>query len=98
MVFDNNRSKGSFNRGPKKDFNRGPNKGGFNKRGPRRDNRPQREEKVWVPKTLLGKAVLAGKYPTLSDMIISGRNKRAHLTAKNRLGQHPASKPLQLFC
>jgi small subunit ribosomal protein S5 len=50
------------------------------KRGFRRDNRrrPQKreevvEEKVWVPKTQLGKDVLAGKYTTLRDVVLSGR-------------------------
>jgi len=45
--------------------------------GQRRDGyrRPQAEveEKVWVPKTMVGKAVLAGKYPTMRDLIISGK-------------------------
>ena len=58
---------GGFNRG-------GPNRGGPQRGGPRRD-RPQRvvEEKIWVPKTQLGKDVLAGKYTNLRDVIINGK-------------------------
>ncbi len=49
--------------------NRPPQRGGFQR------NRPQREveEKVWVPKSQLGKDVLAGKYPTMRDVLVSGK-------------------------
>ncbi len=64
------------------EFNRNQqNRGGFNRGGPRRDNRERRprreetpvEEKVWEPKTQLGKAVLAGKYSTMRDVLVSGQ-------------------------
>lgn len=49
----------------------------FNKRGfgPKRDNpvRKAEEEKVWVPKTQLGRDVLNEKYSTLSDVIKSNK-------------------------
>lgn len=52
----------------------------FNRGGPRRNNdRPRRErtqpeveEKVWVPKTQLGKDVLAGKVNNMNDVLLSG--------------------------
>ena len=68
MAFDN---KGP--RGPSRGPSRGPRRPqGDRPQRPRRE-RPEPEEKVWVPKTLLGKDVLAGKYPTLRDVIVSGR-------------------------
>jgi len=77
MAFDN--KKPGFNRGgPNKGGpnHGGPNKGGFkrdNNRRPRRE--PQKQEvKVWVPKTQLGKDVLAGKYANLDEVIISGKS------------------------
>lgn len=42
-----------------------------------RDNRrrPQQvEEKVWVPKTQLGKDVLSGKYPTMREVLLTGKS------------------------
>lgn len=58
---------------------RGNFKGGDrNQRGRfnNRDRRPRREEevveKVWVPKTQLGKEVLSGKYTSIKDVIKSG--------------------------
>ncbi len=58
-----------------------PNNRRFNRDGgPRRFNRdrPRREpveveEKVWVPKTQLGKEVLAGKFSSVDDVIKSGQ-------------------------
>jgi small subunit ribosomal protein S5 len=57
MAYENRQQ-----RGPKRDFQRGP-----------RRERPQAEEKVWTPKTLLGKDICSGKYPTLRDVIVSGK-------------------------
>lgn len=52
------------------------NRGGFQRNGgsrpPRRDA-PAVEEKVWVPKTILGKEVLAGKYSSIDEVILSGK-------------------------
>lgn len=48
------------------------------RRGPRDGNRPPRKERevveqVWVPKTLLGKDVAAGKYASIREVIVSGK-------------------------
>lgn len=54
-------------------------KRGFNNRPQRRDNnrRPRREaiveEKVWVPKTQLGKDVASGKVTHMRDVLLSGK-------------------------
>lgn len=34
---------------------------------------PEVEEKVWVPKTQLGKDVLTGKYSSMRDVLLSGK-------------------------
>ena len=53
-------------------FNRGGSKPGFNKdRRPRREG-PAVEEKVWLPKTQLGKDVLIGKYSNMSQVLLAG--------------------------
>jgi len=62
--------KGNFKPGQRGNFKPGQ-RGKFN-RGPRRNfNEP--EVKVWVPKTALGKDVLAKKYSNLDEVIASGR-------------------------
>ena len=72
-----------FNRGgDNRGGQRRDGQGGYrrdNRNGQRRDNRerrPRREEevveKVWVPKTQLGKDVLAGKFTSINDVIKSG--------------------------
>lgn len=47
------------------------------RRSRRDDNRERRdapvEEKVWNPKTQLGKDVLSGKYSTMTDVLLSGK-------------------------
>ena len=63
--------------------NRGNQRGNFNNRngqrgGQRFERRPRREEapveeKVWEPKTQLGKDVLAGKFANMSDVLIAGK-------------------------
>ena len=59
--------------------NRGNNRNQNGKRPFRRDNnRPQKkqqvvEEKVWEPKTQLGKDVLAGKYNSLREVLLTGK-------------------------
>jgi len=70
MAFENKR--GSQKGGPQRKFNnkRGPQRGG--KRPFRRRERVV-EEVVWVPKTLLGKDVAAGKYTTIRDAILTGK-------------------------
>jgi len=42
----------------------------FNRR-PRREA-PVQEEKVWVPKTTLGKDILSGKYSSMSQVLLNG--------------------------
>lgn len=54
------------------------NKTSRRERRPRRDNFPRRaapevEEKVWTPKTQLGKDVLAGKYSSMRDVLLGGK-------------------------
>lgn len=39
---------------------------------PRRNRIEEAPKKVWVPKTILGKDVLLGKYSSLNDVILSG--------------------------
>lgn len=63
MAPENNNNKNNF----KKKFQR---------RGPRPPRKPIEEppiEDTWVPKTELGKDVLAGKYPTINQVLLSGR-------------------------
>lgn len=67
-----NKPAGSFNnRGPGGRGNNnspgGRNNGRFNNR------RSEVEEKVWVPKTQLGKDVLEGKYTSMRDVLLSGK-------------------------
>lgn len=60
-----------------KSNNRGAPRGRFNReRSNNRRERPQRvvEEKVWIPKTALGKDVLAGKYSSLDDVLRAGHH------------------------
>ena len=75
MVESNNKTNTNNNRfgGGNGNFNRGgPRKFDRNSRRPRRDA-PKMEEKVWVPKTQLGKDVLAGKVSNMRDILLSGR-------------------------
>lgn len=68
MAFDNKKS--GYDK--KKPFNRnGPERDNRNRR-PRRDAPPV-EEKVWVPKTQLGRDVLAEKYSSLNEILVSGK-------------------------
>jgi len=53
----------------KKPFNRGNRR---NNDRPRRERTQEVEEKVWVPKTQLGKDVLAGKLNNMRDVLLSG--------------------------
>jgi len=70
---NNNRpQRGNF-KGGDRNQRGGNQRGRFNNR----DRRPRREEevieKVWVPKTQLGKDVLTGKFTSLKDVIKSGQ-------------------------
>ena len=64
--------KREFNSHGRAPFNRGGSRPSFNKdRRPRREG-PVVEEKVWVPKTSVGKDVLSGKYSSMRDVLLSG--------------------------
>jgi len=54
----------------KREFNRSGSRPDFNRR-PRREA-PVQEEKVWVPKTTLGKDILSGKYSSMSQVLLNG--------------------------
>ena len=60
-----NRPQGNRNNNGRRPFKRDGNK------PPRRQ--PEVEEKVWVPKTQLGKDVLEGKYTSLREVLLSGK-------------------------
>ena len=64
---------GGGNRGGFQGGNRGGPKR-FNRNGPRRE-RPQREvvKEEWIPKTKLGIDVMAKKYASIDDVLLSGR-------------------------
>lgn len=56
----------------KKQFNNRPQNRN-NSRDRRPNRRPEPEKKVWVPKTVLGKAVAEGKVTTMRDVLIQNR-------------------------
>lgn len=45
----------------------------FGGRNPQQDRQEEVQEIVWTPKTQLGKDVLAGKYPTIREVLLSGK-------------------------
>lgn len=74
-MADNNTAGNSGSRPPQRGNFQGNRPQGGRPQGRFQGNRPQRvvEEKVWVPKTQLGKDVVAGKYSTLRDVLYSGK-------------------------
>ena len=77
-MAENTNTNNNRNQRPQGDRNNqrgGFQRGGNNQRGRfnNRDRRPRREEeiveKVWVPKTQLGKDVLSGKFTSIKDVI-----------------------------
>lgn len=73
MAFNNNNNKGNFNRN--NNNGRRPQRNN-DRRPPRREQEVEKE--VWVPKTQLGKDVLAGKYPTMTDVLNDGHRILEH--------------------
>jgi small subunit ribosomal protein S5 len=56
----------------RKSFERRGDRRGNDRRNDRRNETPQ-EEVVWVPKTQIGKDVIAGKYSSIADVILAGK-------------------------
>lgn len=73
MAFENKNNGNAPRGGPQRG---GPQRGGPQRNGgsrPPRREMPQAEVKVWVPKTQVGIDVLAKKYSSLDEVLLSGK-------------------------